>query len=790
MQIVKLAAVCVACCIINGTMCVDISNAQDIQLSAEGEARRAAHNFLFGKFSNGKETRFKGKAPNRILDEIVISSEKHTLTGAAELKLPKGSERVASSFRYIVLRGSGLENLGGIEMTPYSSNSHLPVSTRQAEIYRVKVPSMPIPSETMSQATLRIKCKPGTSAIVTEIAFNSQSKLSEQFDDIPYRNLGAEFPREAVEIKIDCQRELSLGGHIDLHREKFCRYYGAPGNLNAGFEKWAAERNFTPGRQIMKFQPALVVGYSAKQPKLKESKSRKGAAELSFFDRYSDRPSKTIDEFRDVKYAMCFNDYPDFMSIKQVGRGTPLIENFDDAADLAGAFVANQIKNRGRSANYWEVKNESTIKAEWDYHWQKEHDSWALMADLHNKVADAIHKSAPETMVGGPSSAWMQVQVKDFQLYRNQVKFMDLTKGHLDFYSHHFYEDFGSLGAWERRKGKYSNYLLGRMEAILDMFQAHMSETDNVRPILITECGSLQPGRGPSDYWLRIRSWSGYMHKLMKRPEQIELAVPFVFLSIPWNPQSGNTVFIPNKGQPNNASIEHCSSTPVRYFFELWRDFDGRRLPVSFDRTFLDVTAVHKNDEIQLAITNMGGRRLSLNIGSLIGELPNATVSQKRLYYVDGEIKYEDNIPHNDGKSIPVDVEETTIVTIKLESPLNIQQPATQRQRWFATGTAVKSKDAADANFEIKISDDPTKIEKAVLHVGVQREGGLGGPLNCAFNGTPLVFRADWANEINHLFATIKVEIDPARLAMENKVTIRGRDGLTITSVHLATEHQ
>ena len=759
-------------------------------MSPEGESRRDAHSYLFTEYLKNRKVNFKGESPNRILDEVEISTEKTTVSGSVEIVLPNGSARVASLFRYIVIQGEDVDNLGGITMVPYAPKSFLSISTKTPKIYRVKVPSMPIPSANMQPVVLKLTAKPGTTARITGIAFNSQGKLSEKFDDIAYRNLGAEFPREKVELIINTQRELSLDGHIDLEREKFCRYYAAPGNVDPSFEKWAAERNFAPGRQIFKFQPALVKGYSKNQPKLEESKAKPGAARLDFFDKYKDTYN-TIDEFRDIKYAMCFNDYPEFMSVKRVGRGTPLVANFDDAAKLAAAYVANQIKDRGRTANYWEVKNESTIKAEWDYHFQKQHDSWALMADLHNRVADEVHKLAPGTMVGGPSSAWMQVQVKDFGLYRNQLKFMDLTKGHVDFYSHHFYEDFGSLGAWERRQGKYSNYLLGRMESILDMFQAHMEETDNVRPILITECGSLQPGRGPSDYWLRLRSFSGYMHKLMKRPEQVELSVPFVFLSIPWNPGSGNTAFIPKDGERNNAPLEKCDATPVKNFFELWRDFDGRRLPVSFDRAFLDVTVVHSQNRIQLAVTNMGGRRLALDIKSVVGDLPIESISQRRLYYLDGEVVYEEVSP-KDATAIPVDVEETTIVTVNLKSALRLSKPV-NRQSWYANGTAIKTNANKGAEFKITLGGKDAKfkktdVKKATLHVGVYREGGLGGPLAGELNGTPFTLSAAWADDMKQLFGTIKVELDPAKLSTENRIKVAGRDGLTITSVHLVAE--
>lgn len=759
------------------------------QLSPEGNARSAAHRYLFGEYSIGKTRKFKGDGSDRVLDEIVISEERREFDGEVEITLPTGSERVASMFRYLVLRGEGLDNLGGLVMAPYATGSHMAVSTQKPDIYRVKVSAMPIPGDSMPRIDIRSNCKPGTTAVITSIAFNSQGKLSTEFDDIPYRNLGAEFPRETVDVRIDLQHELSIDGHVDLERDKFCRYYAAPGHVHASFERWAAERNFLPGRQIMKFQPSLVVGYSKDQPKLAELADTPGAADLSFFDHYDSNQTikRAIVPFRDIKFAMCFNDYPDFMSVKHVGRGTPLIEHFDHAAELAAAYVADQISDGGRSATWWEVKNESTIKSEWDYHWQKEYDAWALMADFHNRVADAVHRRAPGTKVGGPSSAWMQMQAASFGLYRNQQKFMDLTRDHVDFYSHHFYEDFGTLGAWERRKGRYSNYLLGRLEAILDMFRAHMHETDNIKPMLITECGSLQPGRGPSDYWLRIRSYSAYMHKFMQRPDQIELAVPFAFMSIPWNPGSGDAAFIPREGKSNYCPLEDCDPTPLHHLFDLWRDFDGRRLRVDFDRNWLDVTALHRGARLQVAITNMGGKRVLINVGAVAGDLTPVSVSQRRLYYRDGEVRYEDAVTHANASAIPVDVEETTIVTFELPRPLQISGK-TQRQAFYAKGTAISSHADGDLEFTVKM-DKPDEVTSATLVVGVHRDGGLDQPLSGTINGGRFVVDATWAREFNNLFAPIRIRISPEQLQPSNTVKIDSMDGLTITSVHIDT-HQ
>ena len=757
------------------------------ELTAEGKARQAAHRFLFDKFCDGRETKFKGKGSQRILDEVVIAKERIAVKDDTKIPLPDGSERVASMFRYIVLRGENLDNIQGLSMEPYSLGSFLERSTVQPKMFRAKVTSMPVPSENMPAMVVVAQCKPGKSAVVTEIAFNSHGKLSTIFNDIPYRNLGANRPRKSVSVVLDPSHEWSIGGHVDLEREKFFRYYAAPGRVHRSFEKWAAERNFLPGRQILKFQPSLVERPNRQKGRLQESPSGNGAADLSYFDKYSiaNPTDRAIDEFKEIDYAMCFNDFPEFMSVKRVGRGTPLVENFDQAADLAAAYIESHIKTSGRSATWWEAKNESTIKAEWDYHWKKDVDSWGLLADFHNRVADAVHAKAPGIKVGGPSSAWMQLHVKDFGLYRNQARFMDETKGRVDFYSHHFYENFGSLGAWERRENVYTGYLLGRLEATLDMLVAHMHETDNVKPILITECGSLQPGLAPSDYWLRLRSFSAYTHKFLQRPDTIDLSVPFAFMNVPWNPRSGNAAFIPKDGKPNHAALKDCRTTPVKYFFEFWRDFDGRRIPVQLNQPWLDATAVHQGNRLQVALTNMSGSRLAVDLQGLDG-IGVESIFQRRLFYEDGEVKYEEHYPLQSAASISVDVEETTLVTFQLNQPLKIQAMI-RRDKWFAPGTAMHTKDVSKSGFEIQV-DETENIESAELVVGVYRQGGLGGKLTGEFNGKPFKVNADWAQDSKELFTPIRIPLPVKHLQKRNRLKIDPRKGLVITSIKIVTD--
>lgn len=764
-----------------------MSHAADIPLSPEGEARRAAHRFLLDRYIGGRETTFRGEGEARILEEVTIDAEPRTLAGEVKITLPPGTARVAGMFRYLVLRGDGLDAAGELVADPYSGGGGLSESTHEPTLYRVKMPAMPTPSEAMAPFVLRFRIAEGRQVRLTSIGLNSQGRLPVLFDDVAYRDLGAAQPRLPIRLAVDLDRELVIAGTADIRRDRFCRYYALPGQPHESLERWAAERNFRPGRQILKLQPALVVGYRKNQPQLAEDPDRPGAADRSFFDAYDSSPPPTIEPFRSVDYAMCLNDYPDFQSIPTVGRGTPQVEHFGKAAELAASVIADQLADGGRTATWWEAKNESTIKAEWDYHWRRE-DSWTLLADFHNAVADAVHDRTPGIRVGGPSSAWMQLHVNNFDLYRRQARFMDETRGRLDFYSHHFYEDHGSLGAWERRSGgprSYTNYLLGRLEATLDLLAAHMRETDNVRPMLITECGSLQRGRGPSDYWLRVRSFSAYLHKLMRRPDQIDLAVPFAFLTIPWNPQSGDAAFIPHPGEPPYAPLAACGRTPVADFFELWRDFDGRRHPVRIAEAaaypFLDATAVRDGNQLQIALTNMGGRRLAVDLSSI----PSSIASQRRLRFEGGAIRYDDALSIADLAAVPVDVEETTILTLTL-SDVPPASMALERTSHYAAGTARPATPDSDA-FRIAIANT-TEVAHAELVIGIAREGGLSAPLAATLNGQTLEITSDWAIGFDHLMAPVRITIDPESLAESNTVRITPQDGLTITSVHLETD--
>ncbi|MEO2000565.1 MAG: beta-agarase [Pirellulales bacterium] len=757
------------------------------EMSDEGQQRKAAHDYLFQDFVQERDATYRETGQGQGLKELTVREGSQVIHNGDELLLPPGAEKVAVFFRHLAFRGSSLDQIEKIFVLPFSPDKEPPRSQQVQDFYRVQMPSVPLSKNPFDRMKVQFFLKdPTTSCTVDTVIFIAQSPIAETFDSIPYCDLGSEFPRERVSIIVETDHELLIDGTSKLDRSRWFRMHETPGSVHQSFESWAADRNFFPGRGMLKFQPGLTTAWGKWEP-LRERPDTPGAADLSFFETYDagTRARNTIPQFKHIPYASCFNDWPDFMSVPLIGRGTPKVENFHNATELAAAYVHDQIKDGGSSATWWEVKNESTFQSEWAYHWREKEgiDGWGLLSDFHNQVADAVHEVSPSTRVGGPAAAYMQLHQKDFALFRDHARFIRETRGKLDFFSYHFYENAGTLGAHARRDKGYTNYLLGRYEATLDMLRAEMHNVDNVLPILITECGSLQNGRQASENWLRILAWNAFLTKTMQRPDQIDLFVPFVFLHMPWNPASGDAAFTPKVERQQHVTVDDFNATPVANFFELWRNFDGHRLPVTYTKDWLDVVAVHKNNEIFVAVTNMGGRQLLLDLSSSHRQYPDMSARQTRLNYQKGKLTFDSNKPV-EINAVPVDVNETTVIRLIPKKKIQPTQGAHQN-RHYARETAIKST-GEPIPFMITTTQD-THAAEAQLVIGVHRRDGITTPLKATINQSTVRMDAGDADEFTDFFAPLTAKVPVSALQTTNTITVTAQPGTTITSVQLIT---
>ncbi|MEM6365479.1 MAG: hypothetical protein AAF745_13715, partial [Planctomycetota bacterium] len=211
---------------------------------------------------------------------------------------------------------------------------------------------------------------------------------------------------------------------------------------------------------------------------------------------------------------------------------------------------------------------------------------------------------------------------------------------------------------------------------------------------------------------------------------------------------------------------------------------DGRRLPVHHEQDWLDVVAIHDGTRISLAITNMGGQQLALDLSSVTKRLGDAQATQTRLNYHRGEVVFqpEENV---DPSSVPVDVNETTVVRLICPAGLSPSKRLEQT-RYYATETALKS-DGRPKSFEIVVPDAET-ITAAQLVIGAHRRGGISEPLSVTINGTPITIDLGDAGEFTEFFAPLDANVNPTVLREENAIQIEAQPETTITSVQLVTQ--
>jgi agarase len=561
--------------------------------------------------------------------------------------------------------------------------------------------------------------------------------ISPDFDESAWRLFGGDLPVKPVAVHVSPSVVRSIDGVTEYEADKFKNHFGS---ISGPSEMWETapycrEQGFFPGRSILKLREALVFAWGIKGvPTLREDPLRPGWSDDSFFKQYSQPDVAECERIaaiwpEDLAYAVCLDNWPDWMigeKLRRInGRGTPSVKYFDSAADLAARFLLAEKKRMcGREPAWLEVKNETDVDSEWVYHADRSVDSWKLLADFHNTVADRVHEDFPDLKVGGPSSAWMMLDRSNFKIARNHLRFMDLTAGHLDVYSHHFYDSKDLVVHDPNRKAAPKGFLSGRLEAVLDLLRNHMILTDNLKPLLITETGPLHEGGEDIDYWIRLKTFSSYQIRYLNRANEFDLVVPFILPSWWWRKDCPNSIYIYDE----NGNLK---LSPETYFLELWKDYRGRLAACDSDDSQVRVHSAVDENTVQVVLNNMNPQRVSVSLKGVdqAGGIVSAT--QRRLYFENGKLHFSDQ-PVESLDHIPLAVEETSIVTITLNKPVQPERMLTEKT-WFGDG--VLKQTGKRASFSVVI-DEESRPECAKLRVCLGRENGFKGDLEIGVNGT------------------------------------------------------
>lgn len=622
-----------------------------------------------------------------------------------------------------------------------------------------------------------------------------------EFDTSAWTVLGGDKEILDVSVDVDALTNLSMNGVNKLPEEVFKRYHVNSGPigveqaggeitvLDEAYHKTTNDYGFIPGRGA--FHYTLMTSWAG----LKEDSERPGYADFTTTKEIYAKSQPAIDKFESLypsigkDYVLTLDGWPKWMwenpnSGQSEHFGTPSYSNFDAAADAAAQLIKSiDTRFDGLGPKYVEVKNESTIPQEWWFFQSEPEQAWSYLSEFHNKVAEAVKAENPDVLVGGPSSAFMYLEKNDFDEARAQLKFMDETKDSLDWYSHHFYEN-SNLFIHDRENNS-DGFLSGRMEAVLDLLNAHMVNTDNVKPIYITEEGTYNTAGSDADYFQKLVAHNGYMLRFMNYSDTIGMLVPYLYPIINWRPNSNDTFYKYNETM--NGLMEEM--TPLEAYLDMWKDYRGAFLPSEADQERVYTNAVRYNDKVYVAVHNLNTQRVNLDLNVFTGDANIASVTRKHFFLEKGKLTYEEeNVADLD--NVYMRVQEMSVFEITLDSNPSFTK-TWERQFAYAPEELVPTSPNAPAVF--KIESLPTTLAKATLRIGFGKTGsGFTTDMSVVVNpdnpANTQNFSKDleYTNKPGDLLTFAEFELDASKLLADNTIHITiPEDGGYITSVQM-----
>lgn len=683
-----------------------------------------------------------------MLSHIVLF-ENITVEEETILTLPEDIIPALQMFRGFVFRSTG----GDLEVLWRRSDGDRPLaawwggrSGHFAVLVPYSIPRFDPPFEMVLRGTAHIE----------SMTVYHHRGITLEFDEEPWGVPGAHDPVLPVQVSVDAATGLSIGGHRALDRSRFMRVY----NLADGppdFMK-AAEHFTSQG-----FLPARDAGKNL------DEWSRKTGPDHELLKTLRTLYPEPFDQI------LCFGAWPERYRHQEPGlppgTGTPAIDQFEAAADLAARMV------RGRDLAleefsgrpYVEVKNEPDIARNWAFFAAPNRfDAWKLLAEFHNLVADAVKAMNPDWRVGGPSSCMPAVDLNNFRRGEELMTFMDRTRRHLDFYSVHFYEPNTFRLAGPGAHG--STYLFGRLEGTFDLLRTHMHLQQDVKPILISEYGGQRSPPTDIGRWLFIRATSAHMMRYMQMPDFVEISVPFV---IPISFWSRNTP------TPTRDSFQlfmydddrNMELSTLRYFLEFWSDFDGDRVVAGSVTPWVTVNALLDDTTLYVAINNLTQQRIAVDLQAVFGNAIPKRIEQTRLYMERGAMQLERN-ELSGLQDIPLGLDETSIVKITLDRP-PAESGVIERSTYFADRVLQPS----GAPVEFLIAAPPEGVETAVLRIALGRMDGFASDLTVTVNDAgPHEICLAHTRKSGMYFGTVEIPVPPDHLVESNRIVIHAPD--------------
>ncbi|MDZ8117700.1 hypothetical protein [Pontiella agarivorans] len=370
------------------------------------------------------------------------------------------------------------------------------------------------------------------------------------------------------------------------------------------------------------------------------------------------------------------------------------------------------------------------------------------LSEQHNVVAEHLHQTVPDLMVGGYCAAWVDVEGGDFNHWNSQQKrFMDIAGHNMDFWSYHIYDGVNVKGTPSSRVGSNS-------EAVMDIVDSYsFIKFGKAKPILISEFGGIPRGNMnvvPYDSARSahmIRSTMGQLITFMDHPDRLLKVVPYFLGKATW------TYDLVDDYEPGNANPfllwrrqadGFFVKTDLVKYYEFWKGLNGEWRRAVSSNPDIRVQLLADGNVLNVVLMNIDTKAQIVKLDGLAEMEPRTVVM--RTLRTDGEgpvlaNKFVDRIPDE----LSLALGETVMLRIFLKEPIAPSEEVKETRHY---ATEYLKPIHAGQPVRYVIEGVPTGRGSAVLRVSVGRKREKSVmPESVRFNGHSLEIPDNWAGD-------------------------------------------
>ncbi|MCL1065639.1 hypothetical protein L2735_02285 [Shewanella olleyana] len=522
-------------------------------------------------------------------------------------------------------------------------------------------------------------------------------------------------------------------------------------------------------------------------------------------------------EHRNANMVVAAQQHPYWPDGKDTGQGWAFSqldtteEPFGTATgDYMGQFIAKYFnKNDGvdiygqPKPKYIEVMNEPLYEL---VDIADDPASVNQVFQFHSNVAKAIKTVTVDgvytndnVLIGGYTVAFPDFDKQNFQRWETRDKaFIDVAGNDMDFISLHFYDFPAFQDRTELRTGS-------NIEASFDMLEHYMHlSLGDIKPFLVSEFGAQthslfnQPWLAYRD-WFHLKAINGQLMSFLERPDQIEMAIPFVPIKAEWGRLSDTvpyyTRLMRQKFEKTGETGDEYVYTDMVKFYQLWSEVKGTRVDSFSTDLDMQLNAFVDGSNAYLIINSLEHMPTTVDITLLgLGDNTPSEILVKQLYLDEqtpmlSETNVSD-IAFID--SLEIAAEATVIIKLSYDNDIELNHTQIETKYY-----ADKYKQPITANNTLNFSINDVVIAEngeAVLRLGLGREHGKSLTPNVMINSQPVEVTADYRGYDQYhkgegrlqFFGVIELSISNQFIQTDNTIELTfDDDGGFVTSLSM-----